>query len=80
MDNQEDRVKTIISRVIKVNTQTLNLDDDLIEKHGMDSMQRVEIVIELEKAFNISIPDNIALTLRTVKKILKFLEKELVTK
>lgn len=80
MENREATVRKIISNVIKVKPDVINPDDDLVDKFSMDSMQRVEIVIELEKAFDVSISDDVAVTLRSVKKILDHLEKEVAPK
>ena len=80
MENREATVKKIISNVIKVKPDAIDPGDDLVDKFSMDSMQRVEIVIELEKAFDVSISDDVAVTLRSVKKILDLLEKETAPK
>ncbi|MGI0060238.1 MAG: acyl carrier protein [Nitrosotalea sp.] len=75
MNNYEEKVKSIISKVIKVKKESIKLEDDLVKKYNMDSMQRVEVVIELEKEFDVSISDEVALTLCTVKIMLNFLEQ-----
>ena len=75
MNNYEEKVKSIISKIAKVKKESIKLEDDLVQKYNMDSMQRVEVVIELEKEFDVSISDEVALTLRTVKKIVDLLEQ-----
>jgi len=80
MDEREKRVKEIISKIIKVPIDRLGGDDDLVDKHGMDSLARVEIVTELEKAFDILIEDSEAIKLRTVNLCLLLIGKQLPKK
>jgi acyl carrier protein len=75
MITNEDKVKNIISKILKVKKESIFLEDDLQGKFNMDSMQRVEIIIELEKTFDAIISDEIAATLRTPQQILRLLEE-----
>ena len=76
MDEQEDKVKEIISKIIKVPKDQLGSDDDLVEKHGMDSLARIEIVTEFEKMFDILIEDSEAMKLRSVNLCLQLIDKQ----
>jgi len=80
MDEREQKVKGIISKIIKVPVDKLENDDDLVDKHGMDSLARVEIVTELEKAFDIMIEDDEAIKLRTVSLCLQLVDKQMSKK
>ena len=80
MDEREQKVKGIISKIIKVPVDKLENDDDLVDKHGMDSLARVEIVTELEKAFDIMIEDDEAIKLRTVNLCLQLVDKQMSKK
>lgn len=75
MDPKESKIKEIISRIIKVRPDQIENDDDLVDKHGMDSMARIEIMTELEKEFDVTIDDNEALQLRSVHKCVEILNK-----
>lgn len=75
MTNHEEKVRTVISKVLKVDRQSIDFDDDLVKKFNMDSMQRVEIVIELENQFDITISDDSAVLLRSLSQILEFLNQ-----
>jgi acyl carrier protein len=80
MNEREKKAKEIISKIIKVPVDKLGNDDDLVDKHGMDSLARVEIVTELEKAFDILIEDAEAIKLRTVNLCLQLIDKQLAKK
>ena len=54
----ESGVREIIAQVMQLKTDEVKLDDLMKEDIGCDSIDCVEIVIELEKEFDINIPDN----------------------
>ena len=66
----EDKVRQVVSSIAKVSVGKLLLNDNLAEKYGIDSLKKVEIVIELEKAFDITIDDDTAIKLRTMSDII----------
>lgn len=67
-------IKTLASQIMKIKPENIKDDEDLVEKHGMDSMLRVELMIELEKEYDIEIPDDKSIELRTVSKIAEFVK------
>ena len=54
----ESGVREIIAQVMRLEADEVKLDDLMKEDIGCDSIDCVEIVIELEKEFDINIPDN----------------------
>ena len=54
----ESGVREVIARCMDLKTDEVKLDDLMKEDIGCDSIDCVEIVIELEKEFDINIPDN----------------------
>ena len=54
----ENSVREIIAQVMQLETDEVKLDDLMKEDIGCDSLDCVEIVIELEKEYDINIPDN----------------------
>jgi len=68
MDPVESKVKGIISKIIKIPVERLANDADLVEKYGMDSLSRVEVLAELEREFDIMIDDSVAMEMRNVEK------------
>ena len=51
-------VREIIAKCMQLETDKVKNDDLMKEDIGCDSIDCVEIVIELEKEFDINIPDN----------------------
>ena len=54
----ESGVREVIARCMDLRTDEVNNDDLMKEDIGCDSIDCVEIVMDLEKEFSISIPDN----------------------
>ena len=54
----ESGVREIIAQVMRLKTDEVKLDDLMKDGIGCDSIDCMEIVIELEKEFDINIPDN----------------------
>lgn len=53
----ELKIKKIISEVAEIDEMEVNNEDDLVDDLGVDSMMAIEILTELEKIFEVSIPD-----------------------
>lgn len=71
----EQRVKLLISDKLLVDLEEVT-DDSLIYDHlGADSLDAIEIIMELEKEFNIEISDDIVENLNTVKDHVDIVEK-----
>jgi acyl carrier protein len=51
--------------------------DTLFHDFGADSLDTVELVMELEEEFDISIPDDVAERLRTVGDVIRYIEERL---
>lgn len=63
----EERVKTIISDLLGADLEDVSNESNLVNDLGADSLDTVEVIMELEKEFNIIIKDDIAENLETVK-------------
>jgi acyl carrier protein len=78
--NIEDRVKEIISENLGVNKETITRETSFIEDIGADSLDIVELVMELEEEFEITIPDEQAEKIKTVGEAIDYIEKEMKNK
>ncbi len=68
------RVKSIIVEKLGVNEADVTEDASFTDL-GADSLDTVELVMEFEKEFNISIPDDIAEKISTVGEAIKYIEE-----
>lgn len=73
---------TIATRVIalaaiqaKVDPKTMKLKSELVRDLGLDSLGVVELLITIEREFNVVIPDEALGQMRTVEDIIKFIKQ-----
>ena len=71
----EERVKKIIVEQLGVNADEVNLESAFVEDLGADSLDTVELVMEFEDAFDITIPDKEAEKIQTVGDAIKYVEE-----
>ena len=68
----EQRVKDIIVEQLGVNADQVTPDAKFIEDLGADSLDLVEVVMDLEDQFGLKIPDEDARELTTVGKAIDY--------
>ena len=76
----EDRVKEIIAKELEVDIKQLTPEAKFIEDLGADSLDIVELVMELEEAFSIDIPDEDADKMKSVGDALSYLKAQMAAK
>ena len=80
MANIAEDVKAIIVEKLGVDasevTETASFTNDL----GADSLDTVELIMEIEDEFGISIPDDLAEKISTVGDAIKFVEEAVANK
>ena len=69
------KVSSIIAEQLGVDKDKVIIDSDLTEELGMDSLDSVELVMALEEAYGIEIPDEDAEKIRKVSDILDYFTK-----
>ena len=71
----EQRVVEIVCEHLAVDKEKVTRDTKFIEDIGADSLDIVELVMELEEEFDIQIPDDQAEKIKTVGEAVDFIEK-----
>ena len=74
MSNIENRVKEIIIDKLGVEASEVTAEASFANDLGADSLDTVELIMEFEKEFNISIPDEAAEKIVTVGDSVKYLQ------
>ena len=75
MSEIESKVKAIIVDKLGVDEADVKPEASFTNDLGADSLDTVELIMELEKAFNITIPDDAAEKIATVGDAIKFIEE-----
>jgi acyl carrier protein len=68
------KVAGVIAEYKKIPVEQITLDTTF-EELGMDSLDGLSVVFELEEAFDVMIPDDAAKTIQNVRQIVESLEK-----
>jgi len=75
MSEIAQKVKSIIVDKLGVEESEVNAEASFTNDLGADSLDTVELIMEFEKEFNISIPDDQAENIGTVGDAVKYLEE-----
>jgi acyl carrier protein len=75
MSDIASRVKKIIVDKLGVDEAEVTTEASFTNDLGADSLDTVELIMEFEKEFNISIPDEQAETITTVGQAITYLEE-----
>ena len=70
-----EKDRDALAQQFEVEADTITLDTNLIDDLGADSLDVVELIMSLEDMFGISITDEDAAQLYTVRRIVEYLEK-----
>ncbi|MGB0886228.1 MAG: acyl carrier protein [Chitinophagales bacterium] len=74
MSEIKDKVTKIIVDKLGVDEAEVTMEASFTNDLGADSLDTVELIMEFEKEFNLSIPDEQAETIATVGDAVKYLE------
>ena len=74
MSEIAERVKAIIVDKLSVEESEVTNEASFTKDLGADSLDTVELIMEFEKEFNISIPDDQAEKITTVGDAIKYVE------
>jgi acyl carrier protein len=72
----DERVIGIVCENLGVNKEQVTRQTSFIEDIGADSLDIVELVMELEEEFEITIPDDQAEQIKTVGEAIDYIERE----
>ncbi len=76
----ETEVRKLIQLTIEKNIDALNLDDNVLQKMGLDSMSALEIMAAIEQRFKIRIQEQDLPKITTLRSVLDLIEKHIKKK
>lgn len=75
MASVPERVIEIVADQLGVDKEKITRETSFVNDLGADSLDTVELVMELEEEFDINIPDDAAEKIQTVGQAVDFIEK-----
>ena len=74
MTSVQERVTDIVAEQLGVDRDKVTTDTSFVNDLGADSLDTVELVMELEEEFDITIPDEAAEKIQTVGQAVEHIE------
>ncbi len=71
-----EKVRSIVSEQLSVDSSEVKLESNFQNDLGADSLDTVELVMALEEAFDIEIPDEAAEGIATVGDAVKYIDEK----
>jgi acyl carrier protein len=71
----DEKVKQIVVEQLGVEEGEVTATASFVDDLGADSLDRVELVMAFEEAFNLEIPDEDAEKISTVKEAIEYIDK-----
>ncbi len=71
-----DKVKELISKQLNRSIDEVTSDKEIVKDLGADSLDVVEMLMSLEEEFNISVPEEDAVNIKTVGDIINLIENK----
>ncbi|UCB49056.1 MAG: acyl carrier protein [Deltaproteobacteria bacterium] len=75
MADIEEKVKEIICEQLNVSAEDVVPEASFVDDLGADSLDQVELIMAMEEEFDISIPDEDAEKIATVKDAIDYIKK-----
>jgi acyl carrier protein len=72
-----DKVKDVIIDKLGVEEEKISLEASFVDDLGADSLDTVELIMQLEEEFGIEIPDEDAEKMTTVKAAVDYIENHI---
>lgn len=77
MSNVAEKVKQIIAEKLKVDLAEVQEDKEIVRDLGADSLDQVELVMELEEQFGVEeIPEEEAAQMKTVGDVVRYVTEK----
>lgn len=73
----ESKITEIISKKLDIDKEKVKKESHFINDLGADSLDTVELIMEIEDAFGINIPDEDAQNIQVVQDAINYVRKKL---
>lgn len=71
-----DKIRELLAQQFEISADSISVETNIVDDLGGDSLDVVDLIMSVEEEFGISIPDEDAVELSTVGKIVEYIEKQ----
>jgi acyl carrier protein len=71
-----EKVREIVAEELGIEQDDIKLESDLTEDLGADSLDAIELIMEIESQFDVEIADSEATKIKKVSDIVNYLENQ----
>ena len=71
-----DKIRELLAQQFEVSADSISMETNIVDDLGGDSLDVVDLIMSVEEEFGLSIPDEDAVELSTVGKIVEYIEKQ----
>lgn len=72
-----EKVMDMLAKQLRIDVNTLDPDTNIVEDLCADSLDIVEMLMEIESKFGITVSDEEAMELKTIRDVADFIESKL---
>ena len=70
-----EKIRKLLAEQINISEEEIKMESDIINDLGADSLDVVEMLMAVETEFNVTVPDEIAMEMKTIGDVVSFIEK-----
>lgn len=70
-----EKVKEIVSNILGVDADEVTMESSFMDDLGADSLDVVELIMDLQDEFNLEIPDEEAEKIHTVSDVVEYIKE-----
>lgn len=70
-----EKVKELLAKALRMDPADIDDDANILEDLGADSLDVVDMLMTLEEEFNILVPDEDVVKLKTVRAVAQYIEE-----
>ena len=70
-----EKVKELLAKALRMDPAEIDDDANILEDLGADSLDVVDMLMTLEEEFNILVPDEDVVKLKTVRAVAQYIEE-----
>lgn len=73
-----EQVKESLAEILSKDVDMIDLDTKLVDDLGVDSIDSVELIMAVEEVYDITVPEEDAMAMKTVGDVVEYIEDHIV--